>query len=77
MNITIPSEVIELFLTWYHNPLYFIKISDGQELNDDKTIIKQVSNAETAWGSILMSSTDNLIYEYRIRILPGSGVTVG
>ena len=70
LNMNIPKEVIELFVKWYHNPLYFVKISQGQELlHDDQTIIKQISDNETAWGSILMSSTGQMIYEYTIKTL--------
>ena len=68
-NIDIPEEVIELFVAWYHNPSYFIKKSVGQEfLNDDQTKIKQESADESAWGSILMPSIDDIIYEYTIKV---------
>ena len=74
VNVNIPFEVIELFVIWYHIQLYFIKISNGQVLNDDKTIINQTGScvAASAWGSVLMSSMDEKVYEYTIKLLPGS-----
>ena len=74
LNINIPDELIELFVVWYHNPLYFIKISDGQTLNEDQTIIKNHFDAESAWTSILMSSMDNMVYEYTVKVSSDVGV---
>ena len=78
ININIPKAVIDLFVTWYHNPLYIIKTANGVDLNDDTTIATQRSGYTTSYGSILMSSMDNMIYEYVIKIINHSGgVAIG
>ena len=78
LNLSIPAQVIELFVEWYHIQLYFIKISRNQELNGDKTIVKQRTSAESAWASILMPSMDDMIYEYTVKITaPSRDVAIG
>ena len=77
----IPIEIIELFLKWYHNPL-FIKFFDASRaaiMNEKNTKIKCIFELpNSCYAALTMPSSDNnTIYEYAIRILQGHFVAIG
>ena len=77
----IPIEIIELFVKWYHDPLFikFFAVSRAAMMNEEKTKIKSTSDLlNSCYAALTMPSFDNnTIYEYTIGILQGKYVAIG
>ena len=80
----IPIEIIELFLEWYHSPVFieYFNSKCAEILNDEKTLIRYSSNNFGDWNScyasiIMPSFNNNTKYEYTIKILSGTQCALG